>query len=115
VTGCYSGLSPKFPQINSMSFEKIMKKKNDKRVKHTHKFRDTHKSPAICLKTNEGIVRLFDNHIQENSYVTAEGLAKALSLSIHTIRKWRKQQKITGHKFGRSVRYCVDEVLAEIE
>ena len=56
---------------------------------------------------------LFDNRISE-CFVTADELAGVLKVSVHTIRKWRKQERIPYHKFGRSLRFKVSEVLARI-
>lgn len=57
---------------------------------------------------------LFDIRISEN-FVTADELAKHLSVSVHCIRKWRKQKMIPYHKFGRSLRFRVSEVLAAVK
>ena len=45
-------------------------------------------------------------------YVSDRKLAEYLNVSVWTIRKWRHERKIPCHKFGRSVRYVVEEVLA---
>lgn len=59
--------------------------------------------------------QLFDNlKIEHSRYVTSDGLAKALNVSVNTIRKWRSQRKIAPYVFGRSVRYVVDEVVAAL-
>ncbi len=57
---------------------------------------------------------LFDNRISEK-FVTADELAEHLKVSVHAIRKWRKQEKIPYHKIGRSLRFRVSEVLTAIE
>ena len=57
--------------------------------------------------------KLFDNTNRDSPlYVTDVQLASILSISVHTIRKWRSQGKIKPNLFGRSVRYTVDEVVA---
>jgi predicted DNA-binding transcriptional regulator AlpA len=59
---------------------------------------------------------LFDNRIENQPrYLTSAELAAILSLSEHTIRAWRKLRLITPKKFGRSVRWLLEEVLAELE
>ncbi len=57
---------------------------------------------------------LFDNRISEK-FLTADELAEHLRVSVHTIRKWRSQEKIPYYKLGRSVRFRVSEVLAKIK
>jgi excisionase family DNA binding protein len=57
---------------------------------------------------------LFDNQISEN-FVTAKQLAAHLNVSVHAIRMWRKQEKIPYHKLGRSLRFRVSEVLAQLK
>ena len=47
-------------------------------------------------------------------FYSAESLAKALSLSVHTIRKWKAQGRIPYRKFGRSIRYNLNEVIEVI-
>ena len=56
----------------------------------------------------------FDNRISEK-FVTAEELAEHLSVSVHAIRLWRKQEKIPYYKLGRSLRFRVSEVLARLK
>lgn len=59
---------------------------------------------------------LFDNLIEfSNKFVTDVVLAETLGLSVWTIRKWHKQNQIPSHKFGRSVRYVVKEVLTTLK
>ncbi|NRA66575.1 MAG: helix-turn-helix domain-containing protein [Pseudobacteriovorax sp.] len=57
--------------------------------------------------------QLFDNEICK-TYLTSEELAALLKLSPHTIRAWRKKRMITPVKFGRSVRWLLDDVLKEL-
>jgi len=57
--------------------------------------------------------QFFENQI-ENRYLTSAELAARLGLSIHTIRAWRKQRRITPTKFGRSVRWLWDDVIQEL-
>ncbi|MFK7824168.1 MAG: helix-turn-helix domain-containing protein [Oligoflexales bacterium] len=57
---------------------------------------------------------IFDNRISEK-FVTAAELAKTLRVSIHTIRKWRKQEKIPYYKLGHSLRFRVSEVLTQLQ
>lgn len=60
-------------------------------------------------------LRLFDNRIENQAkFVTDFVLAETLSVSVWTIRKWHKQHLIPSHKFGRSVRYVVGEVVAAL-
>lgn len=56
---------------------------------------------------------LFDNRIGDG-YLTTTELAQFLKLSEHTIRAWRKFRYITPTKFGRSVRWLLKDVLAEL-
>ena len=59
---------------------------------------------------------LFDNRISNQPrYITSAELAAILGLTIHTIRAWRKFRVITPKKFGRSVRWLLEEVLQELE
>jgi len=59
--------------------------------------------------------KLFDNLIEvSNKFVTDFVVAETLGLSVWTIRKWHKQNQIPSHKFGRSVRYVVNEVLTAL-
>ncbi len=53
--------------------------------------------------------------INNKAFLNAEQLAEKLSVSIHTIRKWRKYQLIPYKKFGRSIRFSYDEVLSALE
>ena len=57
---------------------------------------------------------IFDNRISEK-FLTADELAEILSISPHTIRKWRIQGRIPYYKLGRSLRFRASEVLAKIE
>ena len=58
---------------------------------------------------------LFDNRIENNSrYLTSAELALILGVSQHTVRAWRKYRIITPKKFGRSVRWLLEEVLEEL-
>jgi predicted DNA-binding transcriptional regulator AlpA len=58
---------------------------------------------------------LFDNRIENCSrYLTSADLASVLSVSQHTIRAWRKYRIITPKKFGRSVRWLLEDVLEEL-
>lgn len=58
----------------------------------------------------------FDNRItNQPRYLTTAELAAILKLSEHTIRAWRKLRQITPKKFGRSVRWLLEEVLQELE
>jgi len=58
---------------------------------------------------------LFDNRIaNQPRFITTAELAKLLGLSEHTIRSWRKFRYITPKKFGRSVRWLLEEVLQEL-
>jgi predicted DNA-binding transcriptional regulator AlpA len=59
---------------------------------------------------------LFDKRISNQPrYLTSAELANFLRLSEHTIRAWRKLRIITPKKFGRSVRWLLEEVLQELE
>lgn len=59
---------------------------------------------------------LFDKRIAASpQYLTSTELAHFLKLSEHTIRAWRKLRKITPKKFGRSVRWLLEEVLQELD
>ncbi len=65
----------------------------------------------ISVKTRS---EFFDNQISEK-FLTASELAEALNVSVHTIRKWRKQEKIPYRKLGRSLRFRVSEVLMKLK
>ena len=59
--------------------------------------------------------QLFENRIaNQPRFITTAELAKFLGLSEHTIRAWRKFRYITPKKFGRSVRWLLEEVLQEL-
>ncbi|RYZ81213.1 MAG: DNA-binding protein [Proteobacteria bacterium] len=55
----------------------------------------------------------FENQIANRhpGFVNSQELAKILNVSVHTIRKWRSQGKIIPKRFGRSVRYVIDDVI----
>ncbi len=58
---------------------------------------------------------LFENEIDYvPKYLNSEQLAKTLGVSIHTVRAWRKFRVITPIKFGRSVRWLLDDVVQEL-
>lgn len=58
---------------------------------------------------------LFKNEIDfVPKYLNSQQLAHALGVSIHTIRSWRKFRVITPIKFGRSVRWLLDDVIKEL-
>jgi hypothetical protein len=58
---------------------------------------------------------LFDNRIERQpNYLTSFELSKVLNVSVHTVRAWRKLRIITPKKFGRSVRWPLDEVIEEL-
>lgn len=57
---------------------------------------------------------LFDNRISEK-FLTANELAELLNVSVHTIRKWRKQQKIPYYKLRGSLRFRVSEILTKLK
>lgn len=81
--------------------------------------RDEEKTVVLSDKEFERLVArenlLFENlKAKKSKYVTSRQLAEALSISIHTVHKWRCQKKIEPRKFGRSVRYVVDEVVAAL-
>ena len=61
------------------------------------------------LFENQGLTQL-----HKNVFVTDVVLAEQLSLSVNTIRKWRAQERIPYRKFGRSIRYKMDEVVEAI-
>jgi predicted DNA-binding transcriptional regulator AlpA len=56
---------------------------------------------------------LFDNKIA-GRYLSSAELAAFLGLSEHTIRAWRKFRIITPVKFGRAVRWLLEDVLEEL-
>lgn len=56
---------------------------------------------------------LFDIKIT-GKYLSSAELAAYLGLSEHTIRAWRKFRIITPIKFGRSVRWLLEQVLEEL-
>lgn len=58
---------------------------------------------------------LFDRRILiQPLYLTSVELARSLNVSEHTVRAWRKFRVITPKKFGRSVRWSLEEVLQEL-
>jgi len=59
--------------------------------------------------------KLFENRIERQpNYLTSFELSKVLNVSVHTVRAWRKFKIITPKKFGRSVRWLLDEVIEEL-
>ncbi|RYZ83037.1 MAG: DNA-binding protein [Proteobacteria bacterium] len=68
------------------------------------------------IKRGNNSHSFFDNQIavRNPGYVNSQELARILDVSVHTIRKWRSQGRIVPRKFGRSVRYVVDEVVRTI-
>jgi hypothetical protein len=69
-------------------------------------------SPTEVIQRNQ----LFDNRISHELpiYLTCLELAQVLKVSVHTIRSWRKLRIITPKKFGRSVRWLLNEVVEEL-
>jgi len=61
-------------------------------------------------------VQFSDNRISHELpvYLTCLELAQVLKVSVHTIRSWRKLRIITPQKFGRSVRWLLNEVVEEL-
>ena len=57
---------------------------------------------------------LFDNRISEK-FLTSDELAETLNVSVHTVRKWRKQEKIPFFKFGHSLRFKFSSVLLKLK
>ncbi len=58
---------------------------------------------------------LFDRRILiQPRFLTSAELAGSLNVSEHTIRSWRKFRVITPLKFGRSVRWALEDVLQEL-
>ncbi len=59
---------------------------------------------------------IFENQIVSRNlrYVCSVELAQILGVSVHAIRKWRSQGRIVPIRFGRSVRYVVDDVVKAI-
>ena len=57
---------------------------------------------------------IFDNRILEK-LLTSDELAQTLGVSVHTVRKWRAQEKIPYYKLGRSVRFRASEVLVKLK
>ncbi len=81
------------------------------------KFGDLARRPDAHDDTNppSSSPKLIENSIlKQPRYVTSGELAETLSVSVHTIRKWRQQGRIIPKKFGRSVRYAVDEVVTAL-
>lgn len=55
--------------------------------------------------------QLFEKLSYDDRLLTAKELAKILALSVHTIRKWKWQERIPYVKVGgRSVRYHLETV-----
>ena len=50
----------------------------------------------------------------KEEFLAAPELAQRLSLSVHTIRKWKAMKLIPYRQFGRAIRYKQDEVVAAI-
>lgn len=58
---------------------------------------------------------LFDRRILiQPRFLTSAELASSLNVSEHTIRSWRKFRIITPRKFGRSVRWALEDVIQEL-
>jgi len=59
--------------------------------------------------------KLFENRIEKlPKYLTSLELSHVLNVSEHTIRSWRKFRIITPIKFGRSVRWLLQNVMEEL-
>ena len=52
---------------------------------------------------------------RDQLFLTCGQLAEILGMCIHTVRKWRQYEEIPCRKFGRSVRFTLDEVLVALE
>lgn len=70
----------------------------------------------LLASPGESRSKFFDNPISiPPRFVRDVELAWILSISVHTVRKWRSQGKILPKQFGRCVRYDVDEVVSSLE
>ena len=72
---------------------------------------DNLKISISSLRLSQGTEAL---NLDQTRFVTSAELAAYLSVSIHTVRKWRSLQKIIPRKFGRSVRWDITEVVATL-
>ena len=59
-------------------------------------------------------LRLVQKTIPTN-LLNSEELAKALSVSIHSVRKWRFEGKVPCYKLGKSVRYDIQAVITALQ
>ena len=66
------------------------------------------------IKSSPQAQVLFDNRISEK-FLTSDELAEKLNVSVHTIRKWRKQEKIPYYKFGHCLRFKLSEVFPKLQ
>ena len=71
-------------------------------------------SKLLAVAKMKASARLFENRILDGRYLTSSELAAYLGLSEQTIRAWRKFRFITPAKFGRSVRWLLENVLEEL-
>ena len=55
--------------------------------------------------------KLFDNLIAVQPFLTCRELATVMKVSEWTIRKWKSREIIPYRQFGRSVRFCFEDVL----
>lgn len=71
-------------------------------------------SVRLLKKINES-QRVSIRAREDRIFLDCGQLAEILGVSIHTVRKWRQYEEIPYRKFGRSIRYVLDEVLLSFE
>lgn len=95
----------------------VLESENRNSSSRKEKSEEARRGDSSAIDNDPGTIALiFDNSSRvPPAYVTDIELARMLSISVNTIRKWRSQGKIIPRKFGRSVRYVVAEVVAMLE
>ena len=60
--------------------------------------------------------RLFDNGIEEESFLTAKQLGEKLQVSYETVRRWSRQyRRFPIYRLGKTNRYKLSEVVKYFE
>ena len=71
-------------------------------------------SQVTSMESSPKAKVLFDNRISEK-FLTSDELAEKLNVSVHTVRKWRKQEKIPYYKFGHCLRFKLSKVFPKLK
>jgi excisionase family DNA binding protein len=63
------------------------------------------------MNEQEKVVGQTEN-VEPPALLTAAGAAKMLNLSIKTIRKFARSGRLPSRRYGRAVRFALDEIMA---